>query len=89
MAIVLHTHNTLLRPLPDLWLSLYVKFVPYMNRAFSLDTDSLRSSQGTRTSARTNQWDMTAEHAFSCLCDELKRSVDESGRLNDAKQIAS
>ena len=55
MAIVLHTHNTLLRPLPDLWLSLYVKFVPYMNRAFSLDTDSLRSSQGTRTSARTNQ----------------------------------
>jgi hypothetical protein len=32
---------------------------------------------------------MTAEHAFSCLCDELKRSVDESGRLDDAKQIAS
>jgi hypothetical protein len=35
-AIVLHPHKTLLRPLPDLWLSLYVKFVPYMNRAFSL-----------------------------------------------------
>jgi len=32
---------------------------------------------------------MTAEHAFSCLCDELKCSVDESGRLDDAKQIAS
>jgi hypothetical protein len=31
---------------------------------------------------------MTAEHAFSCLCDEHKRSVDESGRLDDAKQIA-
>jgi hypothetical protein len=32
---------------------------------------------------------MTAEHAFSCLCDKLKRSVDESGRLDDTKHIAS
>jgi len=32
---------------------------------------------------------MTAEHAFSCCCEELKRSVDESGHLDDAKQIAS
>jgi hypothetical protein len=32
---------------------------------------------------------MTAEHAFSCLCDELKHSVDESGCLDDAKQIAT
>jgi len=32
---------------------------------------------------------MTAEHAFSCLCDELKRSVEESGRLDDVRQIAS
>jgi hypothetical protein len=32
---------------------------------------------------------MTAEHAFICLCDELKRSLDESGRLDDATQIAS
>jgi len=32
---------------------------------------------------------MTAEHAFSCLCDELKRSVEESGCLEDAKQIVS
>ena len=32
---------------------------------------------------------MTAEHAFSCLCDELKHSVDESGRLDDDTQIVS
>jgi hypothetical protein len=32
---------------------------------------------------------MTAEHAFSCFCDELKCSVDESGHLDAAKQIAS
>jgi hypothetical protein len=32
---------------------------------------------------------MTAEHAFGCLYDELKRSVDESGRLDDVKHIAS
>jgi hypothetical protein len=32
---------------------------------------------------------MSAEDAFSCLCDELKHSVDESGRIDDAKQIAS
>jgi hypothetical protein len=31
---------------------------------------------------------MTAEHAFSFLCDKLKLSVDESGHLDDAKQIA-
>jgi len=54
-AIVLHPHKTLLRPLPDLWLSLYVKFIPYMKRAFSLDTDSATSSQCTRTRARTNE----------------------------------
>ena len=54
-AIVLHPHKTLLRPLPDLWLSLYVKFVPHMNRPFSLDTDSATSSRGTRTRAWINE----------------------------------
>jgi len=54
-AIVLHPHKTLLRSLPDLWLSLYVQFVPYMNHAFSLDTDSVMSLQATRTRARTNE----------------------------------
>jgi len=88
-AIVLRPHKTLLHPLPDLWLSLYVKFVPYMNCGFSLDTDPWSSSWGTDTSARSNEWDMTAEHGFSCLCDELKCSVDESGHLDDAKQIAT
>jgi hypothetical protein len=32
---------------------------------------------------------MAGEHAFICLCDELKYSVNESGCLDDAKQIAS
>jgi len=32
---------------------------------------------------------MTAEHAFSCLYDELKHSVDESECLDDTKQIVS
>jgi len=32
---------------------------------------------------------MTAELAFSCLCDEFKRSVDKSGHLDDAKKILS
>jgi len=88
-AIVLHPRKTLLRLLPHLWLSLYVKFVSYMTSAFSLDTEPATSSRGTRTRARTNDWDMTKEHAFSCLCDEPKHSVDESGLLDDAKQIAS
>jgi hypothetical protein len=60
-----------------------------MHRAFSLDTDSAMSSRGTRTRAKTKEYDMTAEHAVSCLCNELKCSVDKSGRLDDAKQIAS
>jgi len=60
-----------------------------MNHAFSLDTDPATSSRSTRTGARTNKCDMTAEHACNCLCDELKCSVDESGHLDDAKQIVS
>jgi len=32
---------------------------------------------------------MTAEHAIGFLCDELKHSVNESGRLNDANRIVS
>jgi len=32
---------------------------------------------------------MTAEHTLSCLYDELKHSVDESGCLANAKQIDS
>jgi hypothetical protein len=55
MAIVLHPHTTLLCALSDLWLSLDVKFVPYINHVFALDTDSATSSQGTRTGARTTE----------------------------------
>jgi len=32
---------------------------------------------------------MTEEHDFSCLCDELKHSVDDSGHFDDAKEIVS
>jgi len=88
-AIVLHPHETLLCPLSDLWLSLCVKFVPYMNCAFCLDSDPAMSWRGESTRAETKQRNMTAEHAYSCLCDELKRSVDESGRFDEATQIVS
>jgi len=88
-AIGLPPHKPLLCPLLDLWLSHYVMSVPYLNRACFLDTNSGTSSRGTRTRARSNEWDMTAEHAFSWLCDELKHSVNKSGCLDDAKQIAS
>jgi len=43
-AIVLHLHNTLLCPLSELLLSLFVKFIWYMNRAFSSDTNPVMSS---------------------------------------------
>jgi len=89
MAIALHPHKALLRRLTDFWLLLYVEFVPYINNAFTFHTDPATSSWGTRTSARTYESDMTAEHAISCLCDELNDSLDESGRLDDARQIAS
>jgi len=87
-AIVLHPHKTLLGPLPDLWLSLYVKFVPYMHSAFSLDTNPATSSRGTQSRARPNEWDMTAEHGFSCPCHEHKRAVDKSGHWDDGKPTA-
>jgi hypothetical protein len=89
VAIVSYPHKTLLRPLHDVWLSLYVNFVHYMPPVCSLDTEPATSLRGTSTRARTKEGDITAEHAFSCLCDELKRSVDKSGPLDDAKQIAS
>ena len=54
-VIVLQPHNTLIHLLPDLWLSLFVKFEPYMNHAFSVDTNSAMSSRGTRTRVRTNE----------------------------------
>jgi len=44
---------------------------------------------GTRTRARTNKWDMTAEPALSCLSEEIKCSVYKSGHLDNAKQIIS
>jgi len=59
-AIVLHSHRTFLRPMPDVWLSLCIKFVPYMNHAFSLAIELATSLRGTRTRARTNECDMTA-----------------------------
>jgi len=58
-----------------------------MNDGFCFDTKPATSLRGTRTRARTNNSDMTAEHAFGCLCDEFKHSVDKSGHLNEAKQI--
>ena len=88
-AIVLHPHKALPCPLRDLQLSLFVKFIPYMNHAFSLHIDPATSLRGTRTRGMTNERDMPAEHAFSWLCDELKCSVDESGRMDDAKHIVS
>jgi len=54
-AIVLHPHKALLCRLPELWLPLFVNFVPYLNRAFSLDSDSAMSLLGTRTRASTNE----------------------------------
>ena len=88
-GIVLDPHRTFLRALADLWLSLFHRFVSYMNRAFSMNTDPATSSWGSRTRARRNKRDMTAEHALSHLCDGLKHSVDESGSLDCAKQSVS
>ena len=88
-VIVLHPHKSLRCPLSDLWLTLFVRFVPHMNRAFSLHSDDATSWWDTTSRASTHKWDMTAEHTFSYLCDEHKRSVDESGRLVNPNRIVS
>jgi len=80
-AIVLHPHKSLLRWVPDIWLWHFVKCMAYLNCGFYIDTDPATISQGARTRNSTNEWDMTAEHDFSYLCDEFRHSVDESGRL--------
>jgi len=87
-AIVFHPYKIFLHPFSDLWFSRCVKFIPYMNCAFSLDIYPARSSRGTN-SARTNEWDITAEDAISCLFDEFKCSVYKSGCLDDATEIGS
>jgi hypothetical protein len=87
-TIVLDLHQTLLRPLPDLWLSLHVMFIPYLNNEFSLDTDRATSCWGTRIRAGTTECDVTAEQASSCFCNEIKHSVNKTERLDDAKEIA-
>jgi len=88
-AIVLHPHKTLLCSFLDVWLTIFVKLVPCMNRAFFLDSDPLMSLRSSRNRPRTTKWDMTAEHALSYLCDELKLSVYKSGHLDDATEIDS
>jgi hypothetical protein len=87
MTTVLHPHKTLLHPLPDIWLSIDVMFVPSMNRAFSLDTDPVRLLRGACNRERKNDWEITADNAYSSLCDKLKCSVDKSGYFDDGKQI--
>jgi len=89
MVILLHPHRTLLHPLPDLWLSLVVKFLHYMNHAFPSDTNPAKSLWGAGSCSMTHEWDRAAEHAFSYLCDEFKCSVDKAGHLLDAMQIVS
>jgi len=85
VLIVLHPHKTLLPPLANLWLSLCVRFVHYINCAFSSDTKPATSLCGRSTWAGKNEWDMSPEHAFGCLWDEFKCSVNESGCFDDAK----
>jgi len=89
MEIVLHPHKTLLHKLPDSWDSLFVQFIPYMNRVFTLANNSSMSSQGRRTTARSNMGVMAAELVCCWLCDKRNRSVDESGCLDHAKHIVS
>jgi len=74
--------------MPDFCLSLAVQFVPYMNHAFSIDSDPATSSRGTRPSVTMNERDMTAEHGSGCHCDELKHSVDKSECIDDRKQFS-
>jgi len=89
VVIFMHPYQTLPRPLPDSWFSIFVRLVPRMHCAFSLDTDLAMTLQGTRTRASTNRWDMIAQDAVSCLCDEYKHLVNKSRCLDDDKQILS
>ena len=86
-AIIMYPQQTLLHPLPDLCQSLIVKFVPYVNCVITIDTDTVTTSRGQGTRARTHTWDITADHGFSFLCDEHQHSVKESEGLHDAKHI--
>jgi len=84
-SMVSHPHKNILCPLTGWLLSCWVRFVPHMNRESSLDTYPATSLLGAWSSAATNQWDLTVEHVFHSLFDELKRSVDESMALGWCK----
>lgn len=68
-------------------MSRLVRFVPYMNYAFFFYSDPATSSVGATARARTNKWDMAQQHAFGCLYDELRYSVNKSGHIDNGKQI--
>jgi hypothetical protein len=78
-VIVLHHHTTLLWQMPHEWLSHYLKFTHSMNPTFSLDFDPATSVWGTRTRARTNEWDNTAEHALRHLVINLSIQLTNQG----------
>jgi len=86
---VLDSWKCLLHVLPDEYFSLIAKIILYCNWVFFLDSNPVTSLNGTRTRAMTTVCDMTAVYVVNCLCDEFKRSVDDSGRLAHAKQIVS
>jgi len=89
MATDFYPQYTLLHPLPDLWLVRIVMSLPYINHAFCFNNDPVTLSWGTSTRASTNEWHITAEHGYSCLCNECKCWVIESRCLDDGKQIGS
>lgn len=72
VAIVLHPDKTLLCPFPDVWWLHFVKFVPYANHAFSLDTNTAMPLWGTRTRVMTNKCNLTSAHAWQYICDDFK-----------------
>jgi hypothetical protein len=75
--------------LPDYVLSLFVVFLSDRSGAFSSGADQLTSLNSARMKERTNEGDITAEHAFSCVDGECKCSVNKLELLDNAKQIVA
>ena len=88
-ANVMHPYKTLLSPLSDWLLSLFIHFILYLNRFFSIGIGQVTSTQVTKTKPWTKNRQLTAEYVTSCLHDAVNLSVSESESFDDANKVAS
>lgn len=88
-TITLHPSNPLLPALADVWVSLFTKFVYYINHAYFINPNTTTALWCLTARARITECNITAQHALSWLYNQYKRSDDNSVILANIMQCFS